>query len=186
MGMKNSKVVCLLLFSVAMTLQPHRAHAAVADSSELGFTVNFELNIAAPPERVYRKLVHSVGQWWDSKHTFSGDAANMYMEERAGGCFCERLQGGGSVQHMKVIFADAGKTLRLSGVLGPLQTAALAGSMSWDFEPTKQGTLVKMRYTVGGYLPGGFEGIPEAVDRVLSEQIQRLKRFVETGRAAGS
>jgi len=37
--------------------------------------------------------------------------------------------------------------------------------------------------TVGGFMPGGLAAIAPAVDAVLGDQLQRLKRFVETGRA---
>ena len=36
----------------------------------------------------------------------------------------------------------------------------------------------------GGFRDGGFPAVAPAVDGVLSEQLQRLKRFVETGKPA--
>jgi len=158
------------------------APAAVMDSSDVGFTVRHEVTVKASPEKAYRQVVNAVGRWWSSDHTYSGDAANMYMEDRAGGCFCERLQGGGSVQHMRVLYANPGKALNLTGGLGPLQTLAVTGSMAWEFKPVKNGTRININYTVGGYFPGGAGAIPAAVDRVLAEQWDRLRRFLDTGR----
>ena len=63
------------------------AAAEVADSSAGGFTVKTTFTIQASPDEVYRRLIH-IGDWWDSEHTYSGDAHNMTIEERAGGCFC--------------------------------------------------------------------------------------------------
>ena len=49
------------------------------------------------------------------------------MELHAGGCFCERLKDGGSVQLLQVVYAAPGEGLRLRGALGPLQTEASTG-----------------------------------------------------------
>jgi hypothetical protein len=54
-------------------------------------------------------------------HTFSGDAHNLSIDDKATGCFCEKLASGGGVRHMEVVCADPGKKLVLSGALGPLQ-----------------------------------------------------------------
>jgi hypothetical protein len=66
------------------------ATAEVGDSSAGGFTVKLTYSIQAAPDEVYRRLIH-IGDWWDSEHTFSGDAHNLTIEEKAGGCFCEKL-----------------------------------------------------------------------------------------------
>jgi uncharacterized protein YndB with AHSA1/START domain len=96
-----------------------------------GFEVATMATIAAPPDRVYA-VFGEVGHWWDSSHTFSRDAANLSMELRAGGCFCERLKDGGSVQHLQVVYAAPGQELRLRGALGPLQTEGVDGTLSWS------------------------------------------------------
>lgn len=80
------------------------AAAEVADSSASGFTIKTTLSIQAAPDEVYRQLIH-VGDWWDSVHTFSRDAHNLSIEERAGGCFCEKLPNGGGVRHLEVLFS---------------------------------------------------------------------------------
>jgi hypothetical protein len=43
-----------------------------------------------------------------------------------------------------------------------------------------------MTYSVGGFMAGGFESIAPAVEQVLGEQANRLKRFVETGTAGAA
>ena len=96
------------------------AAAEVKSVTANGFEVASTATIAAPPDRVYAAL-GEVGRWWSPSHTFSRDAANLSMELRAGGCFCERLKDGGSVQHMRVVYAAPGAGLRLRGGLGPLQ-----------------------------------------------------------------
>ena len=71
------KILLALLFWVAAT---GFIAAEVADSSASGFTVKTTLNIQAAPDEVYRRLIH-IGDWWDSEHTFSGDAHNLSIEE---------------------------------------------------------------------------------------------------------
>jgi hypothetical protein len=77
------------------------AAAEVKSVTPNGFEVATAAEIAAPPDRVYAAL-GEVGRWWRPSHTFSRDAANLSIELRAGGCFCERLKDGGSVQHLQV------------------------------------------------------------------------------------
>jgi hypothetical protein len=106
----------------------------------------------------------------------------MTIDGRAGGCFCENLPPDGSVQHMTVVLAEPGKTLRLRGSLGPLQEQAIVGTMTWTFAETAGRARIELTYVVGGYLRGGLEPVARLVDQVLAVQVQRLKRYVESGR----
>jgi hypothetical protein len=67
------------------------ASADVKSVASNGFEVASAATIAAPPDRVYAAL-GEVGRWWSPSHTFSRDAANLSIELRAGGCFCEKLR----------------------------------------------------------------------------------------------
>jgi uncharacterized protein YndB with AHSA1/START domain len=154
------------------------ALAEVKSVTPNGFEVVSVATIAAPAERVYSAL-GEVGRWWSPSHTFSRDAANLSLELRAGGCFCERLKGGGSVQHLQVVYAAPGEGLRLRGALGPLQVEGVDGALAWTLKPTEGGTSLTQSYVVGGYIRSGMEQWASRVDRVLDEQLQRLKSFVE-------
>ena len=154
------------------------AWAEVKSAMPNGFEVVSIVTIAAPADRVYSAL-GEVGHWWSPSHTFSRDAANLGIELRAGGCFCERLKDGGSVQHLQVVYAAPGQGLRLRGALGPLQTEGVDGTLGWTLKPGEGGTSVTLSYVVGGYIRGGMEQWAPKVDRVLDEQLQRLKSFVE-------
>jgi hypothetical protein len=155
------------------------AAAEVKDSSTLGFTIQDSVFIASEPKDVYHSLVADIGQWWDSAHTFSGNASNLSIDDRAGGCFCEKLENGGSVRHLEVVFADPAKTLRMIGGLGPLQAMAVTGSMTWSFSKIDSGTNVKVLYSVGGYRSGGLQKMAPLVDKVILEQLTRLKEYIE-------
>jgi uncharacterized protein YndB with AHSA1/START domain len=154
------------------------AAAEVKSATPNGFELVSIITIAAPADRVYSAL-GEVGRWWDPSHTFSRDAANLSLELRAGGCFCERLKGGGSVQHLQVVYAAPGEGLRLRGALGPLQMEGVDGTLAWTLKPAEGGTSVTQSYVVGGYIRGGMEQWAPRVDRVLDEQLQRLKSFLE-------
>jgi len=154
------------------------AFAEVKSVTPNGFEVVSMATVTAPPDRVYAAL-GEVGRWWSPTHTFSRDAANLSMELRAGGCFCERLKDGGTVQHLQVVYAAPGEGLRLRGALGPLQTEGVDGTLSWTLKPAEGGTSVTLSYVVGGYIRSGMEQWAPRVDRVLDEQLQRLKSFIE-------
>jgi uncharacterized protein YndB with AHSA1/START domain len=154
------------------------AAAEVKSATPNGFEVASIVTIAAPADRVYSAF-GEIGHWWSSSHTFSRDAANLSLELRAGGCFCERLKDGGSVQHLQVVYAAPGQGLRLRGALGPLQMEGVDGTLAWTLKPAEGGTSVTQSYVVGGYIRSGMEQWAPRVDRVLDEQLQRLKNFVE-------
>jgi uncharacterized protein YndB with AHSA1/START domain len=171
----------LLLASAGFLFGPDFAKAEVADASAGGFTVRLTLNIQASPQDVYYKLVRNVGDWWDASHTFSGNSHNLSIEERAGGCFCEKLADGGGVRHLQVVYVAPGKTLVMSGGLGPLQSLATAGSMTITFAPSEGGTKLTMAYAVAGYSPAGMNTWAAPVDQVLQLQFTRLKNYAEHG-----
>lgn len=106
------------VLALAWIAAPGWLPADVADSSATGFTIKQTYRIQAAPQEVYRRFFR-VGEWWSSAHTFSGDAHNLSMEEKAGGCFCEKMTEGG-VKHLEVVFLSTGKKIVLHGALGPM------------------------------------------------------------------
>jgi hypothetical protein len=178
--------ICCAGLALAALMLTGPAQAEVADLTPQGFLVKVTTPVAATPDATYRALSTQVGQWWNSAHTYSGDARNLTLDVKAQGCFCEALPGGGSVAHMTVVYVVPGKTLRMVGGLGPLQGSGLAGSMTWSLKPEGQGTVLELQYSVGGYRQGGFEKLAPAVNGMLSEQVQRLKSLIETGAATAT
>lgn len=159
------------------------AGAEVVDAGPGGFTISHKTMVSAGRLDVYNAAVNNIGEWWSDDHTLSGDASNMYIEPRPQGCFCERLGEGAGVVHLTVTFVNPGVILRLSGGLGPLGLLGIYGNMTWEFEDNGEGTLVTLRYAVGGYLAEGLDSMAEAVDRVLVEQMTSLKAFAEAATA---
>jgi hypothetical protein len=158
----------------------HEAIAEVSAVGSEGFEVRQQMHVSASPAAVYAALI-TPARWWDSQHTFSGNAANLTLDARAGGCWCERLTDGGSALHLIVVYAAPGKGLRLRGALGPLQAMGVEGAMSFSLKGGDNGTDLTMTYAVGGYAKEGFDNLSKAVDGVLGEQVARLHRLIESG-----
>jgi len=157
------------------------AAAEVLDSAANGFTVKATIPIQAAPEAVYGAFLREIGQWWDPEHTFSGDSHNLSIEEKPMGCFCEKMPKQGFVRHMEVIRLTPGKTIVLSGALGPLQTMAAAGAMTIQISQAARGSTLEATYAVTGYSPAGLNTLAPIVDQVLNLQFTRLKNYVERG-----
>lgn len=149
------------------------AHAEVT-TSDTGFMVIDEVRIPAQPAEVWAALIEP-SRYWNPEHGYSGEAENYSLEPRAGGCFCEALPEGGSVEHMRVVLVQPERMLRLSGALGPLQSQGLAGALTWEIDAIGEGTRLRLTYVVGGYMPAFADvDIATAVNGVLREQMDRL------------
>jgi len=164
------KLALVVLLAVA-------AHAEVVDKSASGFLVRTTATVAAKPAAVYAALTEP-SKWWESAHTWSGDAKNLTLAARAGGCFCERLNSGGDVQHMTVIYADPGKLLRMSGALGPMQEAGVTGTLTFELKAAGEGTQITLSYSAGGYFQGGLQALAAPVDQVLGAQMAGLVKLL--------
>jgi len=173
-------VICLAIVALAATVRP--AAAEVVSVAGNGFEVRETVHTAASLDKGYAALLLPA-RWWNSNHTFSGNAANLVLDARAGGCWCETLPGGGSVEHLRVVYVSPGKTLRLRGALGPLQGLAVDGAMTWSVKGGADGADISMTYAVGGYNKDGFDELSKAVDHVLAEQLERLRKLLD-GEAA--
>ncbi len=154
------------------------AQAKVIDQSDIGFTVAHTAQVAAAPADVWTML-RTPDKWWSAEHSWSGDAANFWLDSQAGGCFCEKLPGAagmGSVQHARILFAHPDEMMRLSGAFGPLQGEAVTGTLTIQIKPTDAGSAIRFDYVVGGYMRFKVADIAPAVDRVLGEQLVGLAK----------
>jgi uncharacterized protein YndB with AHSA1/START domain len=172
-----------LLAALVAAAVPASVRAVVVTATDAHFVVKQAVAIAVPPPAVWHALTAEIGQWWSPDHTWSGNAANLSIDPRPGGCFCERLPDGG-VRHMQVVHAKPPELLRLEGGLGPLQEQSLTGMMTWTLAPAGKGCALEVVYRVAGVVDGGLTTWAPLVDSVLGLQVVRLKGFVETGNPA--
>ena len=170
------------LGALALVLLSGAAAESAPQVTSNGFLVKFEVKVNAPAAKVYDALVGQIGSWWDSEHTYSGDARNLSIDARPGGCFCEKLPNGGGIEHARVIYVAPREVLRLSGALGPLQASGIAGTLTWKLTSETDNTRLQLSYSVGGFIDGGFEKMAPLVENVLRQQLDRLKQFAETGK----
>jgi hypothetical protein len=170
-------ILSCLAFALA-ALAPVSAVAAVKDTGPDHMTLTFTATVKAEPVVAYRAL-SQVGQWWNGAHSWSGDAKNMTLELSAGGCFCERWSGG-SVEHARVLLAQAGQTLRLDAPLGPIQELGAKATLTYRFTAGPSGgTIVDVTYVVIGVPSQGLDTLAPVVDGVIGESVTRLAAFVD-------
>jgi len=160
------------------------ARAEVVSAGPNGFHVRHSVQMVVPQQAAYAAF-GQVGSWWNAEHTYSGKTANLSMALTAGGCFCERLDNGGGIEHMRVSFVDPGKRIVLLGSLGPLLYEATSGVMDLTFERIAGGSKVTMDYKVSGFAEGGAEKLAPIVDAVLADQFKRYREYARKPGAKG-
>lgn len=157
--------------------------AEVKSVADGGFAVEKTAAVKASPAQVFAALTKP-SLWWSSAHTWSGDAKNLTLDLRAGGCFCEKLpKVRGAVEHAHVVYFVPDKMLRLSGALGPLQSEAVTGTLTWALKANGNMTEITQSYVVGGYLRPGSRALAAPVDGVLSEQLAHLVGYIDSPKA---
>lgn len=155
--------------------------ADVKDATAVGFTVENVIHVPADSMTAWKALVQDVDRWWPVDHTWWGADAELSIEPRAGGCFCER-HGREQALHMLVTFVEPGKLLRLTGGLGPLQGMGLHGVLEFRLHPNADGTTITMFYRAGGYTPDDLSKLAPLVDRVQSQQLGGLEEYLRAPR----
>ena len=157
---------------VALCATP-AALATAVDSSPAGFTLENSVVVQADADTAWKALVGDVEAWWPRDHRWWADS-RLEIEARAGGCFCERA-GDRQAQHLQVTFVDPGKTLRMTGGLGPLQGMGLHGALEFRLAPAGAGrTRITLWYRAGGYTPDDLSKFAPVVDRVQAQQLGGL------------
>lgn len=178
-------IVLALAVSLGQFVAPDVARAELVAQSDAGFVSRVTVDVKAGAADVWPIMTTPSG-WWMDRHTFSGTAANLTLMPSAGGCFCEKLppaddksgqvrtMRAGSVEHMRVVYAQPGEALRMIGGLGPLQSEAVSAALTMTLKPIAGGTRITWVYVVGGYTRFKPAEIAKTVDAVMAAQITRL------------
>lgn len=175
------RVAVMAVAAVVMALSlPLTTRAEVLDSNASGFSLRNEIVVDVDPQRAWRALVEDVDRWWPKDHTWFGRASTLRIETQAGGCFCE-IDGARQVEHMRIVFVDPGRQLRMLGGLGPLQGMGLHGSLDWHFAAVDGGTRITLDYVVGGYTPEDLPAFASVVDQVQQQQLGALGQWLTDG-----
>jgi len=171
-----------LAAALAVLLLATPARAEVTSPTPSAFLISAEAQLAAAPDEVWNDLKH-IERWWSSAHTYSGDAARLRLDARAGGCWCERWDGQ-SVEHARVVLVmerEGVRTLRVVGGLGPLQDLGVSGVLTFTVAPSGDGAKLTMAYRVAGDAGLHLDQIAAPVNGVLMEQFTRLSRYSASG-----
>lgn len=166
-----------IIIAAAMLGAAAPVSAEVVSASPNAFEVRETANLVVKPDVAFAAFAN-VGSWWNPEHSYSGDAKNLSLDLRPGGCFCERIpKTGGGVEHLRVVFVEPGKRVILTGALGPLLYDAVAGVMDVQIKPTAAGSQLTLNYRAAGFAKGGADKLAPLVDQVLTEQVKRLRAF---------
>ena len=173
----------LTILAAIASLVAVPAQAEVFQKTANGFVIRLSADVKANADETWATQVKP-SEWWSKQHTWSGDAANLSVDPRAGGCWCEvlpnkespRATPRGSVEHMRVVYVEQGRALRMVGGLGPLQSEPVSGVLTVTLKPREggSGTRIQWEYVVGGYFRYPVDQIAPSVDKVLAEQLQWL------------
>lgn len=162
------------------------AQAEVKSASPSQFEVESKVTVAATPAETYAML-GQVGEWWNEAHTYSGSASNLWLDLKAGGCFCERVpKDGGTIEHLRIVYARPGAALRAQGGLGPPRAEAVTGTLSWTLKPVPGGTEVTQTYAVSGHARPGLEKLAPLVTPCSPNSFQAYGNAFRAEEAPGS
>lgn len=166
------------LVAALLTL-PAVAGAEVKMASADGAIIEHRFQIAATPQAAWQVLVHPE-RYWPKDHTWSGEASNLSLVPEAGGCFCERWEGG-SAEHGRVVMARPGQLLRFRGSLGPFQEMAVTGVLTVTLAPVESGTEAVVTYRLSGDASHGLSAFIKAVDEVIGLQFGAFAKLASAG-----
>ncbi len=136
------------------------------------YTLRHEAVSSLPPGALWDRLVHPE-TWWSPAHSYSGDAANLSLDPRAGGLWKEEWDGG-SVAHGEVLYVNPGEQLRLEAPFGPLQSMAVDVVWTITILPEGSGSKVIFDEVANGSDASNLDKVAGAVDGVKAEAMRRL------------
>ncbi len=139
--------------------------------------VEQEVDIDAPPERVWAALTEELEAWWGSPY-LQGKATSLVLEPRPGGVFREDWGDGQGAVWGTVSALERGRRLEVHGAMG--MTGAVVGVTRFDLRPTEGGsTRLRLSHEAFGHVDPETERNYGIGWHDLLEV--RLKSYVEEG-----
>lgn len=164
--------ICLLAISAITYTKIANAEVTAVNKSH--FTLKLVAQSPYSSEQVWKKLLKPE-RWWQSSHTYSGDAGNLTIEAKAGGYWREDWEGG-SVLHGTILNIQENKLLRLSAPFGPLQELAVETVWTITLTPTDTGTKITFDFIANGNQESGLDNLASAVNYVKGEALKNLAK----------
>jgi uncharacterized protein YndB with AHSA1/START domain len=144
-------------------------------------SIEAEVQIDAPPERVFEGLVTDISAWWGPAHTFSDTARDVVLEPRLGGRFYEDWGEGEGVLYATVTRIRRPTELGLTGPFG--MRGAVMGRVMIVLERQDTATIVRLSHRVVGEVTDETRQSYSGGWRTLLGQ--GLKPYVERGERTG-
>lgn len=123
--------------------------------------VTMQVQIAAPPQKVWQALTDDIGQWWPAEFYAGGaaDARNFALEAWPGGRMLEQWDEGGGVLWGTVVSIDPNVRLQVLGTIFPNWGGPTQWYGTWDLGANEGGTLLSFSETALGKVSA--EGLAE-------------------------
>ena len=166
------RLVLRALIGVVLALPWLPANAEIVAASADHFHIRLQAESTTTPEPLWQKLTQPA-TWWNSAHTYSGDAQNLSLDPIAGGMWIETWPQG-SVWHGTVLQAQPPTTLRLNAPFGPLQGLGINVVWTISFEPLEAGTRVHFDILANGTSASGLDTLAAPVEGVFAEALDQL------------
>jgi len=164
-------------FALVLLAGATPAAADVVSASPNGFAVRQAVPLVVKPEVAFAAFT-AIPAWWDPAHTYTKKADNLTLNVMPGGCFCERFpDGGGGIEHLRVVYVEPGKRIIFTGALGPLLSMAVNGVLDVQVKSTGGGSVVTLDYRASGFYNGGADKLAPAVDGMLAGQMKRYRVY---------
>lgn len=154
---------------------PLAAGAEVKFASPDAMLIRHEFRIEAPAAKAWETLVHPE-RYWPADHTWFGKRESLSLEPVAGGCYCERWDGG-SAEHGRVVMAVPGKALKLDAALGPFLDMGVSGVLAIALTEQDGVTTAVVTYRVSGDAGHKLDQLAPIVDQVLGQQFGAFARM---------
>jgi len=147
--------------------------------------VELEVDVNADRERVFTALTTGTHVWWGAPYLENKEATDVIMEPKLGGHFYEQWdylsdEGAGALLG-SVVAIKPPELLRMRGSFG-MSKRAVVGVVSFELTETSKGTHINFYHHAFGEIDAESE---ERYTAGWDELLDRLKYFVEEGRAKG-
>ncbi len=115
-------------------------------------TMTMEIDIDAPPRRVWQSLTDNIGEWWPADFYTGGEAGSrgFSLEAKPGGRMYEEWSSGGGVLWGTVVAADPEKSLQVIGHVFPDWGGPSEWYGSWTLTQSGSGTALRFSESAVG------------------------------------
>lgn len=165
------RLFSLLPFLLLLTFNIQAQEDSIPAMRFGSFSLERELVLPGPPEKVYDMITGDVSPWWQQR--FTRQPYRLVIEPNPGGGFWEIFDASGDgVRHATVIYAQRGKLLRLDGPIGLSGRAVQYVTSFYLSSVDANKTMLRLSvYIAGAYEPAVPEMVNQMWDKLLFQQL---------------